>query len=170
MTAAEGHGHRAWHLCTPCAGKLRQGIALYRGDFLAHFYLSDSAPFEEWAHYWLGNILRDGGDWAEAQDHYRLSLEICLERQDRVGAASILEDFAVLLNRQGQWLRVARMLGAAAAFREAAQVRLTSYGEEERGNKVLTSCRSALGDAAFEKAWATGRAMKLAEVVALAVD
>ncbi len=49
VTEAEAHVHRGWHLCSPCAQRLRQAIALYRGDFLAQFYLSDSAPFEEWA-------------------------------------------------------------------------------------------------------------------------
>lgn len=49
LTEAEAHAHRGWHLCSPCAAKLRQAIALYRGDFLAQFYLGDSDPFEEWA-------------------------------------------------------------------------------------------------------------------------
>jgi predicted ATPase/DNA-binding SARP family transcriptional activator len=49
LMEAEAHAHRGWQLCSPCASKLRQAIALYRGDFLAQFYLSDSDPFEEWA-------------------------------------------------------------------------------------------------------------------------
>ncbi len=51
IAAAEAHApaHRGWHLCTPCAERLRQAAALYRGDFLAHFFLKDSTPFEDWA-------------------------------------------------------------------------------------------------------------------------
>lgn len=49
IAEAEAHAHREWHLCTPCAAKLRAAVAHYKGDFLAHFYVSDSAPFEEWA-------------------------------------------------------------------------------------------------------------------------
>lgn len=32
----------------PGLGELEEAIALYRGDFLADFYLPDSNPFEEW--------------------------------------------------------------------------------------------------------------------------
>ncbi len=49
ITTAERHPHRAWHLCTVCATGLQEAVACYEGDFLAHFYLSDSVPFEEWA-------------------------------------------------------------------------------------------------------------------------
>lgn len=49
ITTAERHAHRGWHLCTPCATKLQAAVRWYQGDFLAHFYLSDSDPFEEWA-------------------------------------------------------------------------------------------------------------------------
>jgi DNA-binding SARP family transcriptional activator len=33
----------------PGLGELEEAVALYRGDFLADFYLPDSNPFEEWA-------------------------------------------------------------------------------------------------------------------------
>src|SRR5512144_1225902 len=51
VQAAEAHAaeHRGWHVCSPCAERQRRAAALYRGDFLAQFYLGDSAPFEEWA-------------------------------------------------------------------------------------------------------------------------
>ncbi len=51
IAASEAHApvHRAWRLCSPCAARLAQAAALYRGDFLAQFFLSDSSPFEEWA-------------------------------------------------------------------------------------------------------------------------
>jgi predicted ATPase/DNA-binding SARP family transcriptional activator len=51
LQAAESHAgqHRAWKLCTPCNRLLAEAAELYAGDFLAQFYLADSAPFEEWA-------------------------------------------------------------------------------------------------------------------------
>ncbi len=51
VQASEAHApeHRGWHLCTPCAARLSQAAALYRGDFLAQFFLNDSDPLEEWA-------------------------------------------------------------------------------------------------------------------------
>jgi predicted ATPase/DNA-binding SARP family transcriptional activator/Tfp pilus assembly protein PilF len=48
LREAETHEHRSWRTCTPCALRLEQAIALYRGNFLADFSLPDSATFEEW--------------------------------------------------------------------------------------------------------------------------
>jgi predicted ATPase/DNA-binding SARP family transcriptional activator/Tfp pilus assembly protein PilF len=49
IEGSEAHAHHNWRTCTPCAERLREAVTLYRGDFLARFYLSDNAPFEEWA-------------------------------------------------------------------------------------------------------------------------
>lgn len=49
VAEAETHTHRGWHLCTQCATRLRTAVEYYTGDFLAQFYVSDSALFEEWA-------------------------------------------------------------------------------------------------------------------------
>ncbi len=43
------HHHRRLESCLPCTRRMEQMVELYRGDFLAHFYLSDSGGFEEWA-------------------------------------------------------------------------------------------------------------------------
>ncbi len=45
---AHASDHRSWRTCTPCADRLRQALALYRGNFLAEFFLPDSTVFEEW--------------------------------------------------------------------------------------------------------------------------
>ncbi|MBL8057222.1 MAG: AAA family ATPase, partial [Anaerolineales bacterium] len=52
LDTAERHAHRSWPTCRPCADRLEAALALYRGDFLAQFFLPDSAPFEEWALLW----------------------------------------------------------------------------------------------------------------------
>ena len=49
MTAYRQHSHREQPICAACSAWLQQAAALYRGDFLAHFVLPDSASFEEWA-------------------------------------------------------------------------------------------------------------------------
>lgn len=50
LRASDAHAseHRSWRTCTPCADRLRQALALYRGNFLADFFIPDSAVFEEW--------------------------------------------------------------------------------------------------------------------------
>ncbi len=49
LRASDAHVHHSWRTCTPCSDRLRQALGLYRGNFLADFYISDSAVFEEWA-------------------------------------------------------------------------------------------------------------------------
>jgi DNA-binding SARP family transcriptional activator len=47
--ACRSHRHRSQAACLPCLHRLEQLVHLYAGDFLAGFFLPDSAPFEEWA-------------------------------------------------------------------------------------------------------------------------
>src|SRR5437588_7543882 len=49
LNACDAHAHRNWRTCATCPERLRQALTLYRGDFLAQFFLHDSQPFEEWA-------------------------------------------------------------------------------------------------------------------------
>lgn len=48
MRACAEHDHRHGSRCRSCARRREEAAALYRGDFLAHFFLADSQPFEEW--------------------------------------------------------------------------------------------------------------------------
>jgi len=47
--ACQNHHHRRRESCRPCLQRLEQMETLYRGEFLEHFYVSDSNAFEEWA-------------------------------------------------------------------------------------------------------------------------
>jgi predicted ATPase/DNA-binding SARP family transcriptional activator len=48
LNACDAHPHQRIDRCGPCAQRLQQAVALYRGNFLQHFFLADSAAFEEW--------------------------------------------------------------------------------------------------------------------------
>ena len=48
MAACKTHPHVALATCSECTERLRAAAALYRGDFLHHFYLESSSGFEEW--------------------------------------------------------------------------------------------------------------------------
>lgn len=48
LAACDAHPHENIESCLACAERLRQAVNLYRGEFLAQFFLDDSAAFEEW--------------------------------------------------------------------------------------------------------------------------
>jgi len=48
LATCASHAHGDLTTCAACLDRLRQAVALYRGDFLAGFTVADSAPFEEW--------------------------------------------------------------------------------------------------------------------------
>jgi DNA-binding SARP family transcriptional activator len=49
VAASEAHAHPRLETCEPCMERLAQAVELYRGEFLAGFFVGDSVPFEEWA-------------------------------------------------------------------------------------------------------------------------
>src|SRR3954453_16750968 len=49
LAACDTHPHRRPQTCRSCARRRAEAMALYRGDFLDHVVLGDSAAFEEWA-------------------------------------------------------------------------------------------------------------------------
>src|SRR5262249_43491956 len=48
LAACQQHSHADILTCELCRERLTEAVALYRGDFLAHFFLADSPAFEEW--------------------------------------------------------------------------------------------------------------------------
>ena len=49
IARCERHPHRRREACGSCIERLQHAAELYRGHFLAGFFLKDSVPFEEWA-------------------------------------------------------------------------------------------------------------------------
>jgi predicted ATPase/DNA-binding SARP family transcriptional activator len=49
LAACQAHPHRRLEACASCAARLERAAALYAGQFLEGFFLSDSVPFDEWA-------------------------------------------------------------------------------------------------------------------------
>ncbi len=43
------HDHHSLTRCPDCRSRLQAAVELYRGEFLADFFLDDSNPFEDWA-------------------------------------------------------------------------------------------------------------------------
>lgn len=48
VDACRGHRHRRLTGCRTCMQRFAEAVVLFGGDFMAHFFLGDSAPFDEW--------------------------------------------------------------------------------------------------------------------------
>jgi len=72
----------------------------------------------------------------------------------------LLEGFAGVASAQGQFERAARFLGAAEALRETLGFHRLPPDQGDYDQRFV-STRAGLGDTAFARAWAEGRAMTL---------
>jgi WD40 repeat protein/DNA-binding SARP family transcriptional activator/tRNA A-37 threonylcarbamoyl transferase component Bud32 len=50
IRAVQKHDHSSLASCPFCRGLMEEAVSLYKGSFLADFYLDDSDAFEAWAH------------------------------------------------------------------------------------------------------------------------
>ncbi|MGH7267910.1 MAG: sigma 54-interacting transcriptional regulator [Candidatus Rokuibacteriota bacterium] len=100
----------------------------------------------------LGRLALWGRDLEGAEQLARESLAIRSELDDRLGLACCLEVLAEVAFVQGQHARAARLLGAAAAERQAIGAPQPPL-ERDRHERVLASLRDHLGEKLVELAW-----------------
>ena len=117
----------------------------------------------------LGVIALELGDRALADTHLRESLELFWRLGERYGISIGLDALGGIAAAEGRGQAAARLLGAGDAQREQIGTR---QQPEQQGNfnRYLAAARSLLGEAAFEAAWAEGRAMGTEEAIAYALE
>ena len=116
-----------------------------------------------------GKVQRIRGQPAGAADSYRRGLRLFARTADRANTVETLEELAVVLSQTGTELDLAaRLLGAAEVWREQLQV-VTEDDLPDMLAETRPALRAALGEAAFDRAFARGGALMLEEAVALAV-
>ncbi len=115
-----------------------------------------------------GMLLARLGELDRAAAYQRESLRLNLERGARYGIYSSLGVIGSTLYAQGQTERAARLVAAAEALRETLGAsRPEGYGPLHE--RLLAGLRKKLGEAAFDDAWAAGRAMRLEDAIAEAL-
>src|SRR5262249_2493210 len=108
----------------------------------------------------LGTLAYAQGEYEAACARYHDSLPIRGELGSKEGIAENLEGLAGVLVAGERREQAARLLGAAAALREALGVPPWPH-EREKRERWLSEARAALGDAAFVAAWQAGRAISV---------
>jgi tetratricopeptide (TPR) repeat protein len=112
----------------------------------------------------LGTVAHEQGDDARAAARFAESLVICQEINQQSGAAQCLDGLAAVAHSRGEPERAARLLGAAAALRDAIGL-IPSPAERADHERTLAAVRAAMDPEAFVAAWGAGRAMPLRQAV-----
>lgn len=110
-------------------------------------------------------------DYAQTARLLRESLALSWQLRDTGSMVFALEGLAGAMAGLGQAETAARLFGAAEALRETmGAYGRTSGSAHELYEQNVGLARAQLDPAALERAWQQGRAMPLAEVVALALE
>ena len=150
-----------------------------RGDYARALPLLEQALAESrasrssWA---IANGLNSLARLARAQEEFRRavalhreSLPLYREIGNKGYLALCLEGLAAARLGEGRHEGSAWLCAAAAALRVEAHAPLPKP-EQEEYDRTVAAARSALGDAAFAEAWASGQALSLDEIVARALS
>ncbi len=112
----------------------------------------------------LGVAARKRGDIAQAQALLGEALSLYWQAGDPRRCAMTLESLAETASTAGQVERAARLLGAAIAQRDEISAPLTARLQAEL-EQLVAPARATLGAAAWEAAFAAGRALTLEQAV-----
>jgi hypothetical protein len=117
----------------------------------------------------LAGLIAPTGDVARAAALDAEALEVRRDLSDRLSMAHSLDSIAATVSRAGFAEAGARLYGASERLREELGAPLPP-SERARYETGLAMTRSAVGDEAYERAWAAGRALSLDEAVSEALD
>jgi predicted ATPase/class 3 adenylate cyclase len=117
----------------------------------------------------LAGLIAPTGDVARAAALDAEALEVRRDLSDRLSMAHSLDSIAATVSRAGFAEAGARLYGASERLREELGAPLPP-SERARYETGLAMTRSAVGDEAYERAWAAGRALSLNEAVSEALD
>jgi tetratricopeptide (TPR) repeat protein len=154
-------------------------VAREQGDYgEAHLLLAESlAIYRRLGDAWgiatqlanLGLVAQHEGDHEAAQEFFLEALATRRETADRAGLAASLECFAGLALEESRPARAARLLGAAATFREGNSAS-SFFAERADREEQTATARTELGQHTFETAWEKGRSLTLEEALAYAEE
>ena len=154
-------------------------VSAYEGDLkTADRLLSELEGLARQAgdRYLLGSVLSKCGrvalmlgERARSERAYREALTLFGELRDGWWTGRCLHSLGVVAAESGDYLRAARLLGAAEARLDAVTGQL-SREEAERHTPGQTKGRAVLGPERFDSAVAEGRAMRTDEATAYALQ
>jgi predicted ATPase len=121
--------------------------------------------FKSRSYYVLGRLARDGGDYALSKDNFLKSVEYAGKEWPSVCG---IEGLSCTAAAQGDHVFAAQLLGMSEALRSERDD-LWWEKDERDFEPYHAKSRAALGDEAYEAAYAEGRAMSLERAIELAL-
>ncbi len=116
----------------------------------------------------LAHLLRRQGDLQGAQTIYRETLPRWLELGNQGAFAHQLESVAAMAVVEGEYLRAARLLGAAEALRRSIHSEMAP-NELPEYDATLNGLRQGLEEPELQSAWAEGQAMNVEQALSYAL-
>jgi predicted ATPase/class 3 adenylate cyclase len=117
----------------------------------------------------LGWVAIREGDWNRAVARLGESLEVRQEIGDKGGSAWCIERLAEVAQAQANPEKAVRLLSAAAALRISIGSVIDPVDQPEYQQR-RTALRTELGEERFAKLWEEGRALKLEQAIAYALE
>jgi len=148
-------------------GDHARAAAAYRESLALAEARGDTAVVAE-ARTNLGDVAREQGDLRQAETCYRESLALLRDVNEGRLIALNLGGLATVSGRYGDMERAARLFGAAAARREEIGAAV-SPDDRMAYDRAVAFVSVALGDQAFETAWAEGYALPMEQAVTQAL-
>jgi predicted ATPase/class 3 adenylate cyclase/Tfp pilus assembly protein PilF len=117
----------------------------------------------------IGNAALFQEDYESAATHHAESLGILKDLGDKRVIPECLEGLASVALHQGRVERAARLWGAAEALREATGAPISPSFLADH-NRTVAAARAQLDEAAWQAAWAEGRAMTMEQAITYSLE
>ena len=117
----------------------------------------------------LGEIALAQGELAEAKTYFTDSIPPFYQIGNKAGVAACLDGLGLVAAAEHDPERAVRLYAAAEALNASIGEAVPPANRDEY-SQSLASVREALGDAAFELAWAEGQTMSLEQAVTYALE
>ncbi len=118
----------------------------------------------------LGDLARDQQEYARSLELYREALGLGWGSRGWRAIADIVEAVAIVAMMAGREGHGVRLLGASEGLRERVGLRFRVARNQVALDEALSKARLVLGQQALDAAWADGRNLDAAQVVALASE
>jgi len=117
----------------------------------------------------FAHSLRDQGAYQEALRYYRRTIQLWQDWGHRGAIAHQLECFAFISVASEQYVRAAKLFGAAESLREVTNS-IRTPAEQNEFEEAKSRLQANMGEGEFNKAWEEGRSITMEQAIEFALE